>query len=294
MNLFSISQLAQFSGVKQHTIRIWEKRYNALTPTRSEGNTRYYSNNQLRRLLNIVSLMKFDYKISQLGSMPDDQLHKIIENTAYTNLPEAVEYFVLHLTRAGLSYDEIQFDKIFSHCILRYGMKETYLKIVYPMLERVGLMWSCNAMPPANEHFITNLFHQKILTAIDSLPHAAQGSETWLLFLPEDEYHETGLLFAHYLIRFSGRRVIYLGASVPLESLPAAVKDAKAQQLLLFLVHRNSVKKLQEYLNKLNKVSANIELYVAANEGLIKQLKLSKKMKWLHSAEDLEKVLHCV
>src|ERR1044072_411895 len=120
MNLFSISQLAQFSGVKQHTIRIWEKRYNAFSPTRSEGNTRYYSNDQLRRLLNIVSLMKLNYKISQLGSMPDSELYKIVEKTNYSDLPVEVEYFILHLTRAGLSYDEMQFDKIFSHCLLRY------------------------------------------------------------------------------------------------------------------------------------------------------------------------------
>ena len=121
MNLFSISQLSQFSGIKQHTIRIWEKRYNALAPTRSEGNTRYYNNNQLRRLLNIVSLTQLNYKISQLGSMADSELYKIIEKASYENLPENAEYFVLHLTRAGLSYDEQQFDgAVFLHtyCVM--------------------------------------------------------------------------------------------------------------------------------------------------------------------------------
>jgi hypothetical protein len=291
MNLFSISQLAQFSGIKPHTIRVWEKRYHALNPTRSEGNTRYYNNNQLRRLLNIVSLMQLKYKISQLGSMPDNELYKIIEETTYHDVPEGVEYFVLHLTRAGLSYDELQFDKIFSHCILRYGLTETYKNILYPMMIRTGLMWSCNTMPPANEHFITNLIRQKILTAIDSLPHPAVNSETWLLFLPEDEFHEIGLLFAHYVIRFSGRKVIYLGTNMPVDFLSTAAKDAQANKLLLFLVHRNTTKKLQEYLNKINKSLTGKEIYVAAGEDLMAHIKLPKKVQWLQSEEDLENVL---
>jgi hypothetical protein len=291
MNLFSISQLAQFSGIKPHTIRVWEKRYHALHPARSEGNTRYYNNNQLRRLLNIVSLMQLNYKISQLGSMPDDELYKIIEKTAYAGVPEGAEYFVLHLTRAGLSYDEQQFDKIFSHCILRYGLTETYKNILYPMMMRTGLMWSCNTMPPANEHFITNLIRQKISTAIDSLPHPAINSETWLLFLPEDEFHEIGLLFAHYVIRCSGRKVIYLGTNVPVDSLFTAAKDAQANKLLLFLVHRNATKKLQDYLNRVNKLSTGKEIYVAAGEDLIKYIKLPKKVQWLQSSQHLENVL---
>ena len=291
MNLFSISQLAQFSGIKQHTIRIWEKRYNALSPTRSEGNTRYYNNNQLRRLLNIVSLMQLNYKISQLGTMPDNELYKIIGSATYESMPESAEYFVLHLTRAGLSYDEMQFDKIFSHCILRYGMTETYKKILYPMLVRTGLMWSCNTMPPANEHFVSSLLRQKISTAIDSLPHALPGEETWMLFSPEDEFHEIGLLFAHYLIRVSGKKVIYLGTNMPLDSLAAAVKDAQANKLLLSLVHRNTIKRLQEYLNKLNKIITGKEMYVAASKELMKQIKLPKRIKWLQSANELENVL---
>lgn len=288
MTLFSISQLAQFSGIKPHTIRIWEKRYHALTPTRSQGNTRYYNNNQLRRLLNIVSLMQLNYKISQLGLMADTELYQTIEKIAYHSVPEGVEYFVLHLTRAGLSYNEEQFDKIFSHCILRYGLTETYKKILYPMMKRTGLMWSCNTMPPANEHFITNLIRQKLSTAIDSLPHATQQNETWLLFLPEDEFHEIGLLFAHYLIRLSGKRVIYLGPNVPVDFLSSAVKDAPANKLLLFLVHRNTTKSLQEYINNLNKTITNKEMYVAAGENLMKQIKFPKKIKWIQSAQELE------
>ena len=159
------------------------------------------------------------------------------------------------------------------------------------MMLRTGLMWSCNTMPPANEHFITNLIRQKISTAIDSLPHPAVNSETWLLFLPEDEFHEIGLLFAHYIIRFSGRRVIYLGTNMPVDFLFTAAKDAQANKLLLFLVHRNTTKKLQEYLNRLNKLLTGKEIYVAAGEELIQHIKLPKKIQWLKSSQDLENAL---
>ena len=143
MNYFSISQLARYSGIKPHTIRMWEQRYNALTPNRSEGNTRYYDNKQLRRLLNIASLLESDYKVSELCKMPDKKLFRLVEelpNKAADN--DINEFFVLQLVSAGMSYDEVSFDKIFSHCLLKYGIKDAYMKVIYPMLQRVGIMWT--------------------------------------------------------------------------------------------------------------------------------------------------------
>ena len=119
MNLFSISDLQQFSGIKAHTIRVWEQRYNGLNPTRSEGNTRYYDNLQLRRLLNIVSLLESDYKISELCSMTDQMLFKLLEQQLKdTDIKEGTnEYFVAQLIAAATCFDEIHFEKIFSNCV---------------------------------------------------------------------------------------------------------------------------------------------------------------------------------
>src|SRR5687767_7176712 len=139
MNLFSISQLSRFSGIKPHTIRMWEQRYGALQPTRSEGNTRYYDGNQLRRLLNIVSLTDSDYKVSELCRMPDKKLNNLIQElNKPSGTPGPEEYFISQLIVAGISYDENHFDKIFSHCIMRFGVKETYIRVIYPMLNRTG------------------------------------------------------------------------------------------------------------------------------------------------------------
>jgi DNA-binding transcriptional MerR regulator len=296
MDLFSISQLARYSGIKQHTIRIWEQRYNALKPNRSEGNTRYYDGSQLRRLLNIVSLMDAEYKVSELCGMSDTKLFSLINQAVDRTIDKTdkAEYYISQCIAAGMSYDEQHFEKIFSNCMVRYGMKEAYTKVLYPMLVRVGLMWSADSIPPANEHFISNLLRQKMFAAIDALPPAKPGSDKWLLFLKEGEFHEIGLLFASYLIRLSGRQVIYLGSDVPARSLEAAVKNTKPQHLLFFLVHNDLPEMVDEYLQQLEKSFSGKRIFAAGDEAIISQLKPVKKTRWLKSVEDLERELSAI
>lgn len=291
MNQFSISQLERFSGIKAHTIRIWEQRYHALQPNRTEGNTRYYDNEQLRRLLNIVSLSNMKYKVSELCAMPDQKLFKLVGEVKNETGNGTDEYFVSQLIAAGMSYDVAYFDKIFSHCLRRYGMKDTYLKVIYPVLLRTGLLWGCDALVPANEHFISNLFRQKLFTAIDALPPPEPESDSWLLFLPENEFHEVGLLFSHYLVRLSGNKVIYLGSNIPLKSLINIGKGISYQNLLFFLVHNYLNEDIQEYLNELNDHFSGKKIYVAGDQKLLNQVKRAKNISFLSSVEDLEQSL---
>ena len=292
MNLFTISQLAQFSGIKPHTIRMWEQRYNALSPSRSKGNTRYYDNSQLRRLLNIVSLQDSGYKVSELCTLSDQELFIRIRGFQELHEPKGIEaYYISQLIKAGMAYDEWQFEKMFSHCLLRLGMKETYVKVVYPMMVRMGLLWSYNEFTPAYEHFNSNLLRQKFFTAIDSLPPAKSGSGGWLLFLPEGEFHELGLLFAQYLIRFSGRRSIYLGGDLPLESVASAVDQTGIGNLLLFLVHNEMPQRAQHYLDKVSEKFADKKIHVSGNPDLIGLLQIEPPIQWLREVDDLEQVL---
>jgi len=292
MNLFSISQLAQYSGIKPHTIRIWEQRYNALNPNRTKGNTRYYDNSQLRRLLNIVSLMESGHKVSELGPMSDKKIFQLVEEVTKWDLTdEPTEYFISQLIAAGMSYDEAHFEKTFSHCLLRFGMNGTYIKIIYPMLERIGFMWATDRLPPAHEHFISNLIRQKLFTAIDYIPAASSSEDSWLLFLPENEFHEIGLLFAYYLIRISGKKALYLGVNVPQQSLVSAVNDSIPKNLLFFLVHNNLPNQVQNYLNELSTAFASKNIYFSGNQNLIRQLAPVKNIHWLQSVEDLQQAL---
>lgn len=292
MNSFSISQLSQLSGIKPHTIRIWEQRYNALKPNRSDGNTRYYDNSQLRRLLNIVSLMDEGHKISELCVLPDEKLYQLvldIHNDANSTGPS--EYFISQLISAAMSYDEAHFEKVFSHCQIKYGMKDTYIKVIYPTLLRMGLMWATGSFPPSQEHFNSNMIRLKLSTAIDSLPPPKSTSDSWLLFLPENEFHEISLLFSQYLIRLSGKRTIYLGGNLPFESISDAIQNTEPENLLFFLVHNNSPVETQKYLDNLSSLLPEKNIFISGNTKLIRQLKFEKGIHWLESVGDLEKIL---
>ena len=290
MDQFSISQLAQFSGIKAHTIRIWEQRYSALQPHRSEGNTRYYDGLQLRRLLNIVSLMKYNFKVSQLCSMSDEQLFELQKQYHLEAIKDNdFEFFINQLVSAGVNYDEQNFDKFFSHCLLRFGLKKTYVEVLYPVLERIGIMWSINQMPPTKEHYITNLIRQKLFTAIDSLVPERTNEEVWLLFLPENEFHEIGLLFASYLIRSKGQKVIYLGANVPLPLVNQTVEETTVTKLLTFFVHKDLTENIKSYLQDLKRNTGGREIFVASSEK-IETLGING-ISWMHSVEDLDNAI---
>lgn len=293
MNSFSISDLEQFSGIKTHTIRAWEQRYGALTPNRSEGNTRYYDNTQLRRLLNIVSLLSYDYKVSELCTKTDQQLYNLLnknfnvsEITGDSNTP-----FISQLINAGMNFDEVLFDKIFSHCILKMGVKKTYTDIIYPLLERVGLMWATEEITPAYEHFISNLIRQKLFTAIDSLPVPAGSAESWVLFLPENEFHEIGLLFAHYLIKESGRKVIYLGSNIPFDTLKHTAQGAKASHLLCFLVHHQTPSAIKKYTTQLKACFPRTSISIAGSDKILGPVPTEKNIQKITSVDDLSKLL---
>lgn len=296
MDSFSISQLQQFSGIKAHTIRIWEQRYNALEPARSEGNTRYYSGEQLRRLLNIVSLLHSGMKISELCAMNDEKLNRLIEKQAVPAQPANPEYefYISQIIAAALEYNEVRFDKVFSNALLRYGLKDAYINIVYPSLDRLSLMWSASVLAPAQEHFITGLFRQKFLVAADALPFptsATAGKDAWLLFLPEDELHELGLLLANYLLRQAGKKVFYLGPDVPYDSLVAAVKAIKPSTLLFFLVRKNDPEKDRELLTNISQQFYHLHIYTACDVARFTDLKKPKNCTLLHEVDDLVAIL---
>lgn len=293
MNNFSISQLQQFSGIKAHTIRIWEQRYNALNPIRSAGNTRYYDGDQLRRLLNIVSLMDSDHKVSELCSMPDEKLFDLIKARLLSKPGDSssAQYFIPQLIAAGMNYDTAGFEKIFSSCISRFGITDTYIKVIYPLLDRIGLMWASNSLPPAQEHFMSNIIRQKLFSEIDQLPLAKQPEEAWILLLPENEFHEIGLLFSYFLIRKAGKRVIYLGSSVPLQTLSDAIKEINPSSLLLFFVHNVLEEECEKYCNTLTKNFGKLRIYLSGNEKLIGNIKKGRSIGWIRSVDELEKIL---
>jgi DNA-binding transcriptional MerR regulator len=288
MNSLSIAQLTQLSGIKAHTIRIWEQRYQAFSPKRTEGNVRTYSDLDLKKLLNIVSLINSGYKISELCTMSNITLNELIEQLYVSPIHEDPERFVTQLISAGVEFNEPSFQKILSHCFLRFGVTDTYKNIIYPLLNQIGLMWSCDKIVPAQEHFMCNLIRQKILTATDGFPSPKKEGKKWLLFLREDEYHEMGLLFAQFILRQMGETVYYLGANLPLSTLSVAIRNIKPDALVVFFVHNDFPENIDSYLAHLKKGIKNTPIYISGNEKLIEQIKQDKNIIWLQNIEDLE------
>lgn len=288
MNSFTISQLEQFSGIKAHTIRIWEKRYNALRPSRSQGNTRYYDGHQLKRLLNIVSLIEGETQVAKFCMMSDEELsQKIIEKfDVVLSDDEDASKYIFQLTAAGMNYDAITFDSIFRQAEKRFEIVTLYKKVIVPFLNRVGILWAGSKVPPSQEHFMSNLIFQKIYTAINALPPIQSSAETWVLCMPEEEFHEIGLLFTHFLLLKAGKNSIYLGSNLPFESLISTMEDIQGTHIFVFLVHYNQPEKAQEYINSLIFKFKGCKVMIAGNHRLISKLKFDHRVEWVQTIDD--------
>lgn len=290
---YSISHLEQLSGVQAHTIRMWEQRYNALVPHRSAGNTRYYDDQHLVKLLNIVSIHQKGLKISKICELSQNEINNLIEEDIKETVSknQQFEFYIAQLLNFGMSYNEAAFDSLLSKCINDYSLTEAYKSVIYPMLVRLGLMWRKHSICIAQEHFLTNIIRQKICAAINNLSIPSSNKPTWVLFLPQDEEHEIGLLFAHYLLRQAGQRVLYLGSRVSLASLKEATALNKVTYLMLFMVQTRLAKEIQKYIDETSATFENKKIYLAGSQNLIENIKLPEGMQWLRNINEFEVLL---
>lgn len=218
MGMYHIKDIEHLSGIKAHTLRIWEKRYNIIEPKRTVTNIRYYDDNDLKRILNISILNKNGYKISKIADFTNNRLNS--ELLTLSSDSENLDIQIGNLIKAMIDFDKILFEKIFSQSIMHKGFQETILKLIYPFFKRVGILWLTENIDPAQEHFISNIIRQKVIVAIDGLPeYHLKNAENFVLYLPDGQWHEMGLLMSSYLIKKNGHNYIYLGSSLPIESV---------------------------------------------------------------------------
>lgn len=214
MAVYSIKELEKLSGIKAHTIRIWEKRYGLIEPHRTNTNIRYYTDANLKKILNVAGLNRQGMKISHIAMLSDLELRESIlrETSATTSHETLVDALVV----AMIDLDPYMLDSIIEKSTSKIGFKETVSEVLYPFLNKIGVLWQSEEVNPAQEHLVSSLIRQKIIAATDKLPNTFHaGSKKFLLMLPEGEWHEIALLFAQYLVKEAGHQVIYLGQSVP-------------------------------------------------------------------------------
>ena len=225
MNAFTIKDIENLSGIKAHTIRIWEQRYNFLKPQRTATNIRYYSNEQLKAILNIALLNKYGFKISHIGRMQPQEIQERLLSLDDANAVQ--ERVVNELVQEMVDLQIDKFEKIISAYITSKGIERTVIQIIFPFLEKIGLLWQTGHINPAQEHLVTNVIRQKLIVAIETTVSQVKIDKTFLLCLPEGEYHELGLLFIYYLLKSRGAQTIYLGANVPLKDVEHVIQLKK-------------------------------------------------------------------
>ncbi len=261
MSRYSIRELEKLSGIKAHTIRIWEKRYGIIQPKRTNTNIRYYSNDDLKKLLNITILNRRGWKISEIAKLDNDELSEKVMNFSYNS--KDTESQIEKLVIAMVDLDEAKFDQILSNAIMHDGFEQTIIRLIFPFFKKIGLLWQTGSINPAQEHFVSNLFRQKLMVAIDNLMIPdKENAKKFILFLPEDEFHELGLLFYNYLIKKSGHSVIYLGSSVPFQDLKETSKLIKPDYLFTSITTSLDNKELQKYITDLSKAFENQTIFL--------------------------------
>jgi len=251
MSTYSIRDIEQLSGIKAHTIRIWEQRYNFIKPKRTDTNIRYYDDEDLKLILNISLLKDNGHKISKISKMPIEDLKSEVQKITEQKLGYSDQIHALTLAMVDL--DEKHFDKLISTNILQIGLERTITKIIAPFFNRIGILWQTGAINPAHEHFISNLIRQKLIVAIDGqITSLDENSKKFLLFLPEGELHEISLLISSYILQSRDHQVVYLGQNLPFPDLEIVYNIHRPDYLLSVFTSYPPHNEIQGFIYKLS------------------------------------------
>ena len=290
---FTIKDLENISGIKAHTIRIWEKRYNLLEPQRTKTNIRFYSHENLSKLLNIVLLNNNNYKISKIAKMSEDEIKTKSRELAFSMAinDEAINSFKVSM----FQFDKVLFNNTYNKLLHKKTFREIFKDVFIPFLEHIGLLWQTDTLLPAHEHFISNLIAQKVQLNIEKLQYTVSDTnKTYVLFLPENEIHELGLLYLNYELVLRGFHTIYLGQSLPLNNLNYFLESDREICFITSLTIQPYDDKIEEYFQEINEVMANTNnefIAVGRKVEKVREFELSDKVKLYDGIYDLLNVL---
>ena len=249
---FSIKDLENLTGIKAHTIRIWEKRYNLLSPDRSDTNIRNYSLISFQKLLNISYLNNNGLKISKIARLKEEEIPIKVREIA--SRAKVEDHAINALKMAMINFDQVLFYNTYNNLLENKTFSDIFYTVFLPLLNEIGLLWQTNTITPAHEHFLSVHIKQKILINIERLQSLEPKpvSKTYILFLPDAEIHDIGLLFVNYQLRSKGYHTIYLGESVPMESLTDLLEFFDEVTFLSYFTVYPETGEINDYINKFN------------------------------------------
>ena len=290
---FSIKDLENLSGIKAHTIRIWEKRYNLLEPNRTDTNIRTYNTTSLQKLLNIAYLNNNGFKVSKIADLAEDEISlKVKEIIAESNKDSfAINAFKM----AMINFDQSLFDKTYNDLLEELTFEDIFYSVFLPLLNEIGLLWQTNTITPVHEHFISVLIKQKLLLSTEKLVNLENTSDsrTFVLFLPDNEIHDIGLLFVNYLLKSKGYHTIFLGPSVPTANLYELYEFFDNITFISYFTIFPEEDAIETYIKDFNELLLNENksyLYLLGNKTInLNPSQLPEKVKVFKSIKNLVK-----
>jgi DNA-binding transcriptional MerR regulator len=283
--VYSIRDLEKLSGIKAHTIRIWEQRYGIINPKRTKTNIRYYHDKDLKLLLNIALLRKNGFRISKIAEMSNEEIAEKVAAISEINFEHSTQLDALTLSM--IEMDEYKFDRIVSTNIKQIGFEQTMREVVYPFLDKLSLLWLTGSIHPVQENFMSYLIRQKIIVAIDKEPfYSGKDVKKFVVYLPEGESQELSLLFMHYLIKSRQHQVIYLGQNASLGDLQDACSIHQPDFVFTMISETYAKQPVQKYVDKLSSLFSSCTILLSGYQVVAQEVPSGGNVKVLHSLEE--------
>ena len=288
MAVYSISDLEKLSGIKAHTLRIWEQRYGIIHPKRTEANIRYFEDDDLKFVLNVALLNRNGVKISKIARMSRqeiaEQVALIAENQDINQGATPIDT----LTLAMIDMDEYNFNRVFNTSIQQIGFERSMQEVIYPFLEKLSILWLTGSISPVQENYTSYLIRQKLIVAIDQLPTgpASGGAQlTFMLFLPEGERQELSLLFMYYLLKNRGHRVVYLGQDISVTDLRDAINIRMPDYIFTMITEPFARESIQHYVDRLCKACSSVHFLFSGYQLIAQEVTLPNNASVLKSLD---------
>ena len=287
MTKYSIEQFSQITGFTKFVLRTWENRYGFLKAERTDTKIRYYTDELLVRALNTNYLMQNGIKISAISNMSDEEISiKVDEYKNKSDSDSKESYYVAQLIKSAIEYDSQLFHQTYKDGVEDFGVVEFYKDVLLVTFNKVGIFWLTNRIAPSQEHFLSELVKQKISAATDNYSLCVDKKENWLLFLPENEFHEIGLVFAKFLLANKGYDITYLGSNVPYGSLVQLAEKKEIDNVLFFSISNQSKSNIDFTINYLEKTFPKSNHYLVTNSIDIDILAKDYSIKILQNLDD--------
>ncbi len=256
MGVYSIKDLENFTQIKAHTLRIWEQRYNLLSPERTDTNIRLYSDRDLKKILNINLLYSNGLKISKIAKLKENEIFQLANELLLLptdNESTQVDYFINKI----MEFDEFSILRKLDQLSQQNSFDHVFSTILIPVLQKIGELWQVDSINIAHEHFFSSLVRDYMIRALPQIENPNETKPKALLFLRENEFHELALVFYNYYLRKKGYTTVYLGQSLPLDDVERAIQTIKPDLIFTSLIAKMDQ---EEFIEFFERIEENFDL----------------------------------